>query len=54
MRRSFVLLSCLLASFAACALPPRIAERGDPLSAYRTFRGAIARGEIEREWACLS
>ncbi|MDH3265129.1 MAG: hypothetical protein OEM24_14165 [Paracoccaceae bacterium] len=29
-------------------------DRSTPEQAYRTFRGALARGEHEREWACLS
>ncbi len=44
----------LLPFLAACALPPRVDDRSDPVSAYRTFRGALARGEIAREWDCLS
>ncbi len=39
---------------ASCALPPRVEDRSDPVAAYRTFRGALARDEIAREWDCLS
>lgn len=39
---------------ACCALPPRVEDRGSPEQAYRTFRGALARGEHAREWECLS
>jgi hypothetical protein len=39
---------------AHCALPPRIDDRTTPKGAYETFRGAIARGEHEREFECLS
>jgi len=44
----------LLPLLAACALPARVDDRSDPVAAYRTFRGALARGEIAREWDCLS
>ena len=44
----------LVAWLAACALPARETDRSTPEGAFRTFRGAIARGEHEREWACLS
>jgi len=37
-----------------CALPPRVDDRTTPKGAYETFRGAIARAEHEREFACLS
>lgn len=39
---------------ACCALPPRVDDRSTPENAYATFRGAIARGEHEREWDCMS
>ncbi|MHC4818068.1 MAG: hypothetical protein ACYTF8_08435 [Planctomycetota bacterium] len=37
-----------------CALPPRVDDRTSPKGAYETFRGAIARGEHEREFESLS
>jgi hypothetical protein len=49
--RSALGLACILAS---CALPPRVDDRTTPVGAYETFRGAIARGEYDREWSCLS
>jgi hypothetical protein len=39
---------------AHCALPPRVDDRTSPKGAYETFRGAIARGEHEREFESLS
>lgn len=39
---------------AHCALPPRVDDRTTAKGAYETFRGAIARGEHEREFECLS
>jgi hypothetical protein len=39
---------------AQCALPPRVDDRTTPKGAYETFRGAIARGEHEREFESLS
>jgi hypothetical protein len=44
----------LVAWLAACALPARETDRSTPVGAFRTFRGAIAREEYEREWGCLS
>ncbi len=45
----------LLQAAAACSgLPARIDDRTTPESAYRTFRGALARDVWEREWDCLS
>ena len=35
-------------------MPPRVNDRTTPEQSYRTFRGAIARKEYDREWACLS
>ena len=52
MARNCVLL--LAGTLAACALPPRETDRSTPEGAFRTFRGAIARAEYEREWDCLS
>jgi hypothetical protein len=51
MRASGLLLA---ATLAACATPPRVDDRSTPKLAYETFRGAMARGEIEREYACFS
>ncbi len=48
------LLLLLLAAAACSGLPARIDDRTTPESAYRTFRGALARDEWEREWDCLS
>jgi hypothetical protein len=42
------------ALLAACATPPRVDDRSTPTGAYETFRGALARGETEREYACFS
>lgn len=39
---------------AHCALPPRVNDRTTPKGAFETFRGAVARGEHEREFECLS
>lgn len=50
MRGALVLLLCL----AACATPPRVDDLSSPRGTYETFRGALAREEIEREYACLS
>jgi len=50
--RLAALLACLL--FVRCALPPRVDDRTNPADAYRTFRGALARQEYDREYACLS
>lgn len=50
--RGFPLLACLLA--VGCQLPPRVDDRRSPEQAYRTFRGALARAEHDREWECLS
>ena len=50
MRALFLLLPALV----GCALPPRVDDRSTPEQAYRTFRGAIARGEHEREWDVMS
>jgi len=50
--RHFALLAVLL--LAHCALPPRVDDRTTPKGAYETFRGAIARGEHEREFEVLS
>ena len=44
----------LFVLFGACALPPRVDDQRSPIGAYETFRGALARGEHEREYACLS
>lgn len=44
-------LVCLL---ACCSLPPRVDDRSTPAKAYETFRGAVARAEHGREFACLS
>ncbi|MEM8883975.1 MAG: hypothetical protein AAGD14_07905 [Planctomycetota bacterium] len=52
MLRSTALL--LVASLAACALPPRETDRSTPKGTFRTFKGALARAEYEREWDCLS
>lgn len=52
MARSCALFSAAL--LAACALPPRETDRSTPEGTFRTFRGALARAEHEREWACLS
>ena len=41
-------------ALCCCALPPRVEDRTSPKRAYETFRGAVARGEHEREFACLS
>lgn len=35
-------------------MPPRLDDRRTPEQAWRTFRGAVAREEYHREWACLS
>ena len=48
------LLLLLLAAAACSGLPARIDDRSSPEAAYRTFRGALARDEWEREWECLS
>jgi len=50
--RKGLLLACVLA--ACCGLPPRVDDRSTPISAFETFRGAVARAEYDREWACLS
>jgi len=50
--RHFALLAVSL--LAHCALPPRVDDRTTPKGAYETFRGAIARGEHEREFESLS
>ncbi|MHC4932124.1 MAG: hypothetical protein ACYTGV_08045 [Planctomycetota bacterium] len=50
--RKGLLLACLVA--ACCGLPPRVDDRSTPVSAFETFRGAVARAEYDREWACLS
>jgi len=50
--RSCALL--LVGTLAACALPPRETDRSTPEGTFRTFRGAIAHAEYEREWDCLS
>ncbi|MHC4940602.1 MAG: hypothetical protein ACYTHK_16805 [Planctomycetota bacterium] len=39
---------------AACSVPPRETDRSTPEGCFRTFRGAIARAEYEREYDCLS
>jgi len=39
---------------AACSLPPRETDRSTPEGTFRTFRGAAARAEYEREWDCIS
>ncbi|MHC4452428.1 MAG: hypothetical protein ACYS0E_20180 [Planctomycetota bacterium] len=52
MARSLNLL--LVATLAACALPPRETDRSTPENCFRTFRGAVARAEHEREFDCLS
>jgi len=44
----------VVATLAACALPPRETDRSTPEGTFRTFRGAAARAEFEREWDCLS
>ena len=44
----------MVASLAACALPPRETDRSTPEGTFRTFRGAVARAEFEREWDCIS
>jgi len=49
--RSAVTLVVLL---AACSLPPRETDRSTPEGTFRTFRGAVARAEYEREWDCIS
>ena len=49
--RSAVTLVVLL---AACSLPPRETDRSTPEGTFRTFRGAVARAEYEREWECIS
>jgi hypothetical protein len=50
--RHLALLAVVL--LAHCALPPRVDDRTTPKGAYETFRGAIARGEHEREFESLS
>lgn len=44
----------VVGALAACALPPRETDRNTPEGTFRTFRGAAARAEYEREWDCLS
>jgi len=45
----------LLGVLGACAgLPPRFNDQTAPDQAYRTFRGALARAEYDREWECIS
>jgi len=44
----------VVGTLAACALPPRETDRTTPEGTFRTFRGAAARAEYEREWDCLS
>ena len=44
----------VVGALAACALPPRETDRSTPEGTFRTFRGAAARAEYEREWDCLS
>lgn len=44
----------LAAALTACAMPPRVDDRSTPRLGFETFRGAMARGEIEREYACFS
>jgi len=44
-----------IALLTACvAAPPRVDDRTSPKGAYETFRGALYRGEWDREYACLS
>ncbi|MHC4970799.1 MAG: hypothetical protein ACYTG3_00545 [Planctomycetota bacterium] len=50
--RHLPLLAVVL--LAQCALPPRVDDRATPKGAYETFRGAMARGEHEREFESLS
>jgi len=46
---------CLPLLLAACAgLPARYDNRTTPAMAYRTYRGAVARAEYDREIECLS
>ena len=47
-------LLTLVGLLTACSLPPRETDRSTPEGTFRTFRGAIARGETEREWDCFS
>jgi len=47
-------VAILIASLAACSLPPRETDRSTPEGTFRTFRGAVARAEYEREWDCIS
>ena len=44
----------LMILLTGCALPPRVDDQSTPTGAYETFRGALARGEHEREFDCLS
>jgi hypothetical protein len=47
----FLLLGLLQ---ACCSTPPRFDNPTDPASAYRSFRGALARDEVAREYSYLS
>lgn len=39
---------------ACCSTPPRFDNATDPVSAFRSFRGALARDEVDREYGYLS
>ncbi|MFQ5843456.1 MAG: hypothetical protein ACE5JG_00540 [Planctomycetota bacterium] len=44
----------ILAVAGCCATPPRIDDRSTARRGYETFRGALARGEIDREFASFT
>ncbi len=44
----------VLAAAGCCSTPPRVDDRSTPKAAYETFRGALARDEIEREFGSLT
>ena len=43
----------LVILLAACKTPPEVRDQTNPADAYRTFRGAIARENIDLEWKVL-
>ena len=48
-------LALLLLVLPCCrSTPERVDDKTGPERAFETFRGAVARGEYDREWACLS
>ena len=49
-----VLCAVVLAAAGCCSTPPRVDDRSTPIASYETFRGALARDEIERELGSLT